>query len=99
MRRRDFLQILLGSAAASYIDYEKLLWIPGEKTIFIPAAQPTFRFLTMQEIVALELERVAPHLRTMFERDDMFYKHITNREVSGIRNRGIRFPLTIRPGK
>lgn len=35
--RRRFLQILAGSAVAPYaFDMEKLLWVPGEKTIFIP---------------------------------------------------------------
>lgn len=35
--RRRFLQILAGSAAAPFaFDMEKLLWVPGEKTIFIP---------------------------------------------------------------
>lgn len=36
MKRRDFLKLLLATAAAEYVDYEKLLWIPGEKKIFIP---------------------------------------------------------------
>lgn len=35
--RRKFLQILAGSAAAPFaFDMDKLLWIPGQKTIFIP---------------------------------------------------------------
>lgn len=37
MHRRDFLRLLLSSPAAQYVDYEKLLWIPGEKKIFLPS--------------------------------------------------------------
>lgn len=37
MQRRDFLKILASSATAAYtMDWEKLLWVPGEKKIFIP---------------------------------------------------------------
>jgi hypothetical protein len=35
--RRKFLQILGGSAASVYaFDPDKLLWVPGQKSIFIP---------------------------------------------------------------
>lgn len=37
MKRRSFLKFLLATSLAAVIDYEKLLWIPGEKTIFIPS--------------------------------------------------------------
>jgi hypothetical protein len=36
INRRDFLKLLLASASAEFIDYEKLLWVPGEKKIFLP---------------------------------------------------------------
>lgn len=37
MNRRGFLQSLIGAAVAiQQLDIEKLLWVPGEKTIFIP---------------------------------------------------------------
>lgn len=36
MHRRDLLKYLLGTPLAAVVDYEKLLWIPGEKKIFIP---------------------------------------------------------------
>jgi hypothetical protein len=42
MNRRDFLQRLLaggvGAAAALEFDYERLLWVPGAKTIVLPPA-------------------------------------------------------------
>lgn len=37
MKRRSFLRALLGSAVAAHeLDIEKLLWVPGQKTIFVP---------------------------------------------------------------
>jgi hypothetical protein len=36
MHRRSFLRFLLATPLASVVDYEKLLWVPGEKKIFIP---------------------------------------------------------------
>lgn len=38
LNRRDFLRALLSSTVvAATVDVEKLLWIPGEKKIFIPS--------------------------------------------------------------
>jgi len=37
MHRRSFLKFLLSTPLAAVVDYEKLLWVPGEKTIFIPS--------------------------------------------------------------
>lgn len=36
VNRRGFLQALIGSAAALTLDPERLLWVPGAKTISIP---------------------------------------------------------------
>jgi hypothetical protein len=42
MNRRDMFRALLGGvAAAATFDIERLLWLPGEKTIFIPPAFQT----------------------------------------------------------
>ena len=44
MKRRTFLAWLTGTAAgvaaAATLDLDKLLWIPGEKTIFLPDPPP-----------------------------------------------------------
>lgn len=50
------------------------------------------------QVAALELERVIPKIRTLFERDDKFYSNIKKRDVEKISNRQMRVPLELRPG-
>lgn len=50
------------------------------------------------QVAALELERVIPKIRVLFERDDKFYANIKKRDVEKISNRQMRVPLEIRPG-
>ena len=50
------------------------------------------------QIAALELERVIPKVRVLFERDDRFYANIKKRDVEKISNRQMRIPLELRPG-
>lgn len=50
------------------------------------------------QVTALELERVIPKIRTLFERDDKFYANIKKRDVEVISNRQMRIPLELRPG-
>lgn len=44
LSRRGFLKLLgsgvLGAAALATLDVDKLLWVPGERTIFLPALEP-----------------------------------------------------------
>lgn len=54
--------------------------------------------LTEAQVEALELERVIPKIRTVFERDDKFYASIKKRNVEKISNRQMRVPLELRPG-
>ena len=54
--------------------------------------------LTESQVTALELERVIPKIRVLFERDDKFYANIKKRDVEVISNRQMRVPLEIRPG-
>lgn len=49
-------------------------------------------------VVALELERVIPKIRVLFERDDKFFSNIQKRDVERISNRQMRIPLEMRPG-
>lgn len=50
------------------------------------------------QVNALELERVVPKIRILFEREDKFYANIKKRDVEKISNRLMRIPLEIRPG-
>jgi len=54
--------------------------------------------MTESQIVALELERVIPKIRTLFDRDDKFFAHIKSKDVEKISNRQMRVPLELRPG-
>ena len=38
MERRTFLKGLMGAAGIFAMDPERALWVPGEKTIFVPPA-------------------------------------------------------------
>jgi len=50
------------------------------------------------QVTALELERVIPKIRVLFERDDRFYATIKKRDVEVISSRQMRVPLELRPG-
>ena len=54
--------------------------------------------LTESQVEALELERVIPKIRVVFDRDDKFYANIKKRDVQKISNRVMRVPLELRPG-
>ncbi len=71
MNRRQFLRILATGVAGLELDIDRLLWVPGAKTIFLPNEFHTG--LTQSQIVALELNRIMPKIAMLFERDDTFY--------------------------
>lgn len=54
--------------------------------------------VTESQVQALELERVLPKIRVVFEREDKFYANIKKRDVEKISNRQMRAPLELRPG-
>jgi len=54
--------------------------------------------VTESQVAALELERVIPKIRVLFERDDKFYANIKKRDVEKISHRQMRVPLELRPG-
>src|SRR5690606_24724767 len=53
---------------------------------------------TEQQVVATELERVVPKIRTLFDRDDRLAGRVKKKNVEQISNRLMRLPLEIRPG-
>lgn len=51
------------------------------------------------QVAALELEKVLPKIRTLFEREDTFFSAIEKAgDVEKVSNRSMRIPLEIRPG-
>lgn len=72
MHRRDFLKLLLASPLAAQIDYEQLLWIPGEKKIFIPSIHT----IDWNEINLILIQTYKERVREMFERDNAFYTRL-----------------------
>lgn len=60
MDRRSFLRALgfgtvaAAAAASSVLDIEKLLWVPGEKTIVVPLARTLGVALTKGDIFTIE---------------------------------------------
>lgn len=57
-----------------------------------------FEAVVESQVTALELERVIPKIRVLFERDKFFYANIKKRDVEVISQRQMRVPLEIRPG-
>jgi len=96
LSRRTFLRLALsgvaGTLASQELDWDRLLWVPGRKTIFIPN-NPT---ISVSQIVAIELERVLPRIREIFERDDLFYKLLRDGKAMSIySDNKLTVPFTI----
>jgi hypothetical protein len=54
--------------------------------------------VTESNVVALELERVLPKVKKVFEQEDKFYSKIKKKNVEKVSNRQMRVPLELRPG-
>lgn len=54
--------------------------------------------MTETQVVANELERVAPKVPTLFDRDDVFYSTIEKRNTEVVSGRDMRIPLELEPG-
>lgn len=75
------------------LDIDKLLWVPGKKTIFLPSSSP----LSYSSIVAAEWERMVPRIRTIFEMDNAFYKVFKEGGGTRISSREFTVPLIFEP--
>jgi hypothetical protein len=91
VNRRAFLRILALGVVGHELDIDRLLWVPGSKTIFLPTE--THKSLTTSQIIALEMERVLPKIATLFERDDTFYRLINKKDIEQVSSRPMRVPL------
>jgi hypothetical protein len=69
MNRRGFLQMLGLASAALTLDPEKLLWVPGQKAIFLPTAIVT---PDLDAINQLTMKYITPGLvDAMWQRDTL----------------------------
>lgn len=75
MDRRNFLRLLATGVIGHTLDVDKLLWVPGQKKIFIPSTKQ----LSIHDIIAIEFRRLEPRIRDLFERPDNFYTNIKRR--------------------
>lgn len=71
--RRSFLRLMLASAAAESVDFEKLLWIP-KPIVSVPS-------MTETQIINVYMSKMIPQLNKLFERDDLFYRIISKERI------------------
>jgi hypothetical protein len=90
MNRRQLLKLLASGVVGSTLDVDRLLWVPGAKTIFLPT---TIVRPSDAAILALELQRIIPHIKDMFERDSVFYQRLEGGKVE-IAGKNIEFPFS-----
>lgn len=91
MDRREMMKLLLSGGVAMEIDPELLLWKPSRSKVFIPSGGP---HLTVQEIIDTEIQHLIPHLVTMFERDDTFFRALKEgAKAKRLEVRPINIPL------
>jgi hypothetical protein len=91
--RREFLKLLSLGVIGHTLDIDRLLWIPGEKTIFIPSQKqidfisyvPEAKgYLNLSKIIAMELDIIRPKIGELFDRDSYFYSRIiTENDIQG----------------
>lgn len=83
-------------AAGMVVDPELLLWKPGAKTIFLPNMP---QGITASEIIALEMQRIIPRIRDLFERDDLFYSAIkSGKNATMTVGRDMSIPIIVTDG-
>jgi hypothetical protein len=74
VNRRQFIKLISSSALAAYaLDPERLLWIPGEKKIFIP---PERKLIYAAEIAENELHSFGVAVSDLSELHKFMYEVI-----------------------
>lgn len=92
--RRTFFKMIAMGAAGMVVDPELLLWKPGAKTIFLP---PTG--MTMAQVIDIEMARIIPRIRDLFERDDLFYSAIkSGKNATMTVGRDMSIPIIVTDG-
>jgi len=77
MNRRGFLGSLAAAISAATLDPEKLLWVPGKKTIFVP---PLNVNPTLDELNQITLKYITPGLLDTLFRPDLFTEYLRKSE-------------------
>lgn len=73
MNRRQLLRLLALGVVGHTLDIDRLLWVPGQKTIFLPVTIKPVSW-DIGTVVAMEINRISKYLPLLFERDDTFYR-------------------------
>lgn len=89
MDRRDFLKYMLSTPVAMTLDVEKLLWIPGEKTIFLPPAPS----ITMDEVFLIHDTTYGSEISKMFYANNKFYEILKNKQIEVMQGNTLNIPL------
>lgn len=80
MNRRSLLKLLAGAGAALVLDPERLLWVPGAKTVFIPKpiVEPSPRMLVGMCIgMPIYLDDIdQTSMSGLIERGPNLYRHV-----------------------
>jgi hypothetical protein len=78
--RRQFIQIITSAAAGAYaLDPERLLWVPGEKKIFIPPARALVWATTVPN--QKELEHTLEIIKNLPASDKFLYETIVTENL------------------
>lgn len=56
MNRRGFLQTLGAALVGATLDPERLLWVPGQKTIFLPPVQPIVTTIDTRQMFGVDFQ-------------------------------------------
>ena len=78
MNRRGFLAAL---AAAFVTDPEKLLWVPGQKLISIPAPHP---YVSAAGSIAWKMDALRDCLEDLVLLQDVLWERVTRKEETSI---------------
>lgn len=94
MTRRQLIKLLALGVGNLDLDLDSLLWVPGQKKIFV-ADVP--KGMTASQICAVELERILPYMKRLFEQDSLFYE-VLMKESYLLTEREFNVPVELKPG-
>lgn len=92
MNRRDFLRLMLATAAAESVDFEKLLWTP-KPIITVPAIP-----VNSGRFVAATWMKSGLYVPVLFDKDDEMFQRLMKGDLTPMIGRKVTVPLNIIPG-